>query len=612
MNYLNTAEEILTLVGGKENILHLTHCSTRLRLTLADNDRPDYVALEKIEGVIGLRNTAQCQIIIGNEVIEVYDALKALIGEVNTELKNEDTPQKWTTRTVDFVISIFQPLIPAIAGGGVLKSILLLLITLGWLDKGSNIHVIFDSIGSAPLYFLPILVAITTANKLNVNPLVAVSAVGALLIPSMTKVLADGAVIFQLNLQNIPYAYQVFPAILCVLFYAQIEKRITKYSPKPIRVFFVPLIGLAVTVPVTLVVLGPLGYTVGTGMSAVILAVFNQIGFVATALLAAILPFMIATGMHKAMIPYAVSSMTQLGKEILYLPASLAHNIAEAGASFAVAFKTKDVALRATAISAGISALCGITEPAIYGVTLIYKPVLYSVMFGGAIGGAFIGITAIEAFALVGPGLPSITMFTSPTHSMNLIYAFIAIPISFFSAFLSVLVLWKEDAISVVKSTNQTSEKIKFSLVSPVAGKVIPLAQVDDDVFSSLLIGDGIAVIPEDNTLYAPLAGKIVSLYQTGHALTMLADNGAEIIFHIGIDTVKLGGQYFDPQTMVGASVQKGDPLVIFDREAIRAAGYDPVVIIIISNDQQYNIVSTNNGDSVSNNEPVLLVEKLA
>jgi beta-glucoside PTS system EIICBA component len=612
MNYLKTAREILALAGGKENIVHLTHCSTRLRLTLADNNKPDYNALGKVEGVIGIRNTAQCQIIIGNEVVEVYEALKTLVGDVNISQNNKVENQKWAARVIDFVISIFQPLIPAIAGGGVLKSILLLLITLGWLEKGSNTHVIFDSIGSAPLYFLPILVAITTANKLNVNPLVAVSAVGALLIPSMTKVLADGAIIFQLDLHNIPYAYQVFPAILCVLFYAQIETRITQYSPKPIRVFFVPLVGLALTVPVTLIILGPLGYTVGTGMSAIILAVFGKIGFVATALLAAILPFMIATGMHKAMIPYAVSSMTQLGKEILYLPASLAHNIAESGASFAVAFKTQDAALRATAISAGISALCGITEPAIYGVTLIHKPVLYSVMFGGAIGGAFIGITAVEAFALVGPGLPSITLFTSPTDSMNLIYAFIAIPISFFAAFLSVLVLWKEEVKSEVEHQDKKTPLIKFNLCSPVTGTVIPLAQVDDDVFSSKLIGDGIAVIPDDNILYAPVAGKIVSVYETGHALTMLAENGAEIIFHIGIDTVKLGGKYFAPQIAIGANVAQGDPLVIFDRDAIRAAGYDPVVIVIIANDQQYSVVTTNVSDNVTKCDPVLLVEKLA
>lgn len=370
MDYKNAAEEILRLVGGKENISHITHCSTRLRLTLVDDKSPDYKAIEGVEGVIGVRLNAQCQIIIGNEVIEVYDELMKLVGEP-TGQASENNNQKWTTKLLDFVVSVFQPLIPAVAGGGMLKSLLMLFVTLGWMTKGSTIHSILDAIGSAPLYFLPILVAITTANKLKVNTLVAVSAVGALLIPAMTKILADGAVVLTFSLQNIPYAFQVFPAILTVLFYAQMERRITAIAPKSIRIFFVPLVSLAVTVPVTLVFLGPLGYTLGTVMSTVILAIFDKLGFVAMGLLAAILPFMIAMGMHKALIPYAVNSMTMFGKEVLYLPASLAHNIAESGASFAVAFKTKDSALRSTAISAGISAFFGITEPAIYGVTLI-------------------------------------------------------------------------------------------------------------------------------------------------------------------------------------------------------------------------------------------------
>lgn len=195
---------------------------------------------------------------------------------------------------------------------------------------------------------------------------------------------------------------------------------------------------------------------------------------------------------------------------------------------------------------------------------------------------------------------------------MNLIYAFIAIPISFFAAFLSVLVLWKEEVKSEVEHQDKKTPLIKFNLCSPVTGTVIPLAQVDDDVFSSKLIGDGIAVIPDDNILYAPVAGKIVSVYETGHALTMLAENGAEIIFHIGIDTVKLGGKSFAPQIAIGANVAQGDPLVIFDRDAIRAAGYDPVVIVIIANDQQYSVVTTNVSDNVTKCDPVLLVEKLA
>lgn len=614
MDHKRTAEQILQLVGGEGNISHLTHCSTRLRLTLVNDQLPDYGALEKVDGVIGLRRTAQCQIIIGNEVIEVFSALSALVGDLQAEQQSQSN-QKWSEKLIDFVISIFQPLIPAIAGGGVLKSLLLLFITLGWMEKGSTIHVIFDAIGSAPLYFLPILVAITTSNKLKVNTLVAVSAVGALLIPSMSKVLSGGAVVFEISLQNIPYAYQVFPAILTVLFYAQIEKWVTQYAPKSIRVFFVPLVCLAITVPVTLTVLGPLGYTLGSGMSTIILFIFNQLGFVATALLAAILPFMIATGMHKAMIPYAVNSMTQFGKEILYLPASLAHNIAESGASFAVALKTKNTALRSTAISAGISALFGITEPAIYGVTLLHKRVLYSVMIGGAVGGAFIGICAIEAFALVGPGLASITMYTSPTDPMNLIYAFIAVPVSFFTAFGSVLLLWREEAESdseVKASGVKSAPGESFPFNSPVSGKVIPLTEVNDEVFSSKLIGDGIAVIPDDDVLYAPVNGVITSVYETGHAINMVTENGVEVIFHIGVDTVKLEGQHFNPQVKDGDKVRAGDVLVQFDRQAIETMGYDTAVICVICNSDEFQVQPVENNQYVNKQDVLMLVEELA
>lgn len=611
MDYQKTAEGILQHIGGKDNISHLTHCSTRIRLTLVDDSLADYQALESVPGVIGVRNTGQCQIIIGNDVIEVYDVLRDMVGELSASESNKED-KKWSAVAIDFVISIFQPLIPAVAGGGVLKSLLLLLVSIGWMEKGSSVYTILDAIGSAPLYFLPILVAITTATKLKVNVLVAVSAVGALLVPGMTKLLADGAIVFEISLKNIPYAYQVFPAILTVLFYSQIERWVTRYSPKSIRVFFVPLVCLAVTVPVTLLVLGPLGYTLGMGMSTVILGIFNTLGFIAVGLLAAILPFMIATGMHKAMLPYAVTSMSQFGKEVLYLPASLAHNIAESGASFAVALKTKDINLRSTAISAGISALCGITEPAIYGVTLLNKPVLYSVMIGGAIGGSIIGLFSIEAFALVGPGLASISMFTSPVDPMNLIYALIAVPISFFAAFIAVLILWRGD-----RGTDNTTAAVSsadnktFPFKSPVSGKVIPLEQVNDDVFSSKLIGDGIAVIPSDNVLYAPAGGVITSVYETGHAINMVAENGAQMIFHIGIDTVQLEGQFFEALVKSGDKVILGQPLVRFEREQIEQSGYDTVVICVIANSDEFQIQSIEKSDQVKNQDVIMMIEEL-
>lgn len=616
MDYKKIAEDVLKNAGGKENISHMEHCTTRLRFTLKNDDLADTKTIERIPGVLGVRHNAQLQVVIGNEVNEVFDEVQKLTGGVVPNATDEERPkkkQKLGSVFLDYLISIFQPLIPAIAGGGVLKSILLLISIFGWMDPASSTYQILSLIGDAPLYFLPILVAITTANKLKVNTLVATSAVGALLLPSMAAMLGEGTSLFGLGLSNIAYTYQVFPAILSILFYAQIEKVFTKYSPKAIRIFFVPMMSLVITVPVTLLILGPLGYTLGQGFSAVIIFLFNRFGWIATALLAAFLPFMVATGMHKAMLPYAISSVSELGRELLYLPASLAHNIAEAGACFAVAIRTKDTVLRATAISAGVSALFGITEPALYGVTLMRKRVLYGVMIGSLIGGAFIGIVGVQAFALVGPGLASITMFADPSNSMNLIYALIALVLSFAISFIAVLVLWK-DVVVEEKDTGEqiaeiTGEKVEY--VSPIEGEVIPLTEVNDDVFSNRLVGDGIAILPEKGVLFAPTDGVVTMVFDTKHAVGIKTDNGAELLFHIGIDTIQLNGKFFNPLIKQGDIVHPGDALIEFDIEGIKGAGYDPVVIVVVTNKEQYEVRPLFSHKQVNNQQVVMTVGQI-
>ncbi|MGX7262998.1 beta-glucoside-specific PTS transporter subunit IIABC [Enterococcus crotali] len=608
MNYKETATAILSLIGGKENISHLEHCSTRLRFTLKNNELVEIEKLEKVDGVIGVRQNVQCQVIIGNDVVEVYDEMKILLGELTAD-DGPKEKQKLGSVILDFVISIFQPLVSAIAGGGVLKSLLLLASVTGLMSDQSQTYQIINLIGGAPLYFLPILVAMTTATKLKVNQLVAVSAVGALILPELTTMLAEGTNFLGIGVTNIAYASQVFPAILTVLFYAQIEKLFTKYSPKPIRIFFVPMMSLLITVPVALLILGPLGYNVGTVFSTVIIWLYSHFGWVATGVLAAVLPFMVVTGMHKAMIPYAVSSMSEIGAELLYLPASLAHNIAESGACFAVSLKTKDQKLRSTAVSAGISALFGITEPALYGVTILNKRVLYSVMFASLIGGGFAGIMAIKGFALVGPGLASITMFVDKSNSMNLIWAFVTLGISFVVGFLSVLFIYKDEvALEVADGVELSSENGAEQLISPVAGKVISLTEVKDDVFSSGLIGDGLAIIPEDNSLVAPESGEITMVFETKHAIGLKTTNGAEILFHIGLNTVQLGGKGFEAFVKVGDQVVKGQKLLAFDLAEIKAAGFDPTVVCVVTNKDAYDVRVSHHSEMVTNQTDILSI----
>lgn len=604
-DYKETAANVLKHVGGEKNVSYLEHCSTRLRFTLVDDKKANISELKKIDGVVGVVTSAQCQVIIGNEVIEVFDEILKMT-KLGQATNNGGKKGKMTVGAtiLDFVVGVFQPLVPVIAGAGILKSLLLLLTMFGLMDKTSQIYSLLAAIGDAGFYFLPVFVASTTATKLGCNRLVAISAVATLIFPTMTNIISEGATIFGLPITNINYSSQVFPAILCVLFLAVVEKFFTKISPKPIRIFFVPLMTLLITVPVTLVALGPAGYFVGQGFTSCILFLYAKLGWVAIAILAPVLPLLISTGMHKALVPYAISSITEMGYEVLYLPASLAHNISESGACFAVALRSKDEKIRSTAVSAGISALFGITEPALYGLTIQHKKVLGSVMAGSFAGAVFIGIFGVRGYAAVGPGIASISMFISEELPKNITYALIGALISFVVAFMAALTLWKdeekeeeiieEDIIQV--ETNIEDLNKDLNLVSHANGKVVNIVDVKDDMFSGKLLGNGIAVMPTKGELYAPCDGIIETVFHTKHAIAIKTNCGKEILLHVGIDTVKLDGKYFDPQVKVGDKVKAKDLLLKFDLEAIKKAGYDTVIPAVVTNMENAQVAALAQG----------------
>ncbi|MBZ2406335.1 beta-glucoside-specific PTS transporter subunit IIABC [Liquorilactobacillus hordei] len=594
IDYKSSAKDIIRLVGTKENIIKVIHCSTRLRFTLSDFDKVDLNELKEVTGVMGAIIAAgQCQVIVGNNVVEMFDAVQGELGSLGDSPKTSQK-QKMKPGAVflDFLIGVFQPLIPAIAGGGMLKSILLLFSSFGWMSATSSTYSILNLIGSAPLIFLPLLVGFTTAQKLNVNPVVAMSAVAALLLPDMTTALTKGATFLGMGITNITYASQVFPAILCVLLYSILERILTKYSPKAIRIFFVPLVALTITVPITLLFLGPAGYIFGEGFTKIIFFFYSYFGFVATALLAGLLPLLVSLGMHKAFIPYAVAQVSTTAGEPLYLPASIGHNFAESGVCFAVAIRTKDKTIRATAISAAISAFFGITEPALYGITLQNKRALGSVMAAGAIGGGLVGFFGVKAFVAVGPGIASMTMFTSKTDNSNLLWAFVGMAVTMIISFVIGLITWKDRSETI----EVAEEKIKMhkigavKLTAPVIGKIEPVSQVGDSVFSSGILGEGIAIIPQEGKLFAPIDGKVTMVYETKHALGMTTDDGIEILFHIGIDTVKMNGKGFELHVEQGQNVKQGELLIEFDIDQISNDGYDPTVMMIVTDNKQQDV----------------------
>lgn len=612
MDHKQLASEILRQVGGTANVVHLGHCATRLRFTLADDSKPNVEALKKVPGVLSVVKGAQFQVVVGNQVIEVFDEMQKLGdfgGASQSAASSVPAPQRPSGKKagavlLDFLVGVFQPLIPAMAGAGILKSLLLLLATFGWVDKTGQTYLILTFISGSVFYFLPILVALTVAAKLRVNHVVAAAAMSVLLFPDMTKMMTEGAQFLSFSITNVNYASQVFPSILGVLFYAYMEKLFTRISPKPIRVFFIPMMSLLLTVPFTLVVLGPVGFTLGTYLTSAVLFLFAHVGWVAVGILSALLPFIIATGMHKALTPYVVNSVTTSGREFLMLPALLAHNLSESAACFAVAIRTKDSGLRSLAVSSGISAMFGITEPALYGITLQKKRVLISIMIACFIGGSALGLFAVGGSTVVSPSLASISMFVDPEDGSKILLAIAGLLISFAASFILTLILWKEEPLPAasgpqpeprselpnVPAAVLPNAKSLIELKQPVPGTVIALSDVQDEVFSTGAMGPGIAVVPSRGELYAPADGTIQMVFRTQHALAMELDGGAELLFHIGIDTVKLRGEGFACKVKGGDRVKAGDLLMTFDVESIVAAGYDPVALTILTNKERYTV----------------------
>lgn len=455
MSTRELASDIFYHIGGHDNIDSVVHCSTRLRFKLNDASKADTAVLKKIPGIIAVVNSGgQYQVVLGNHVNEVFsDIEKMLYRPKNSqdslqESKSSNNVEKQKAKphevAVDFLISIFQPLIPAITGAGMLKAMLILLSTSGWVQTSSDTFRVLNSIADAVFYFLGLMIAVTTATKLNIDRILALASVSPLLLPSLMTMTKEGVSVFGFNIENVSYNAQVFPFVLTILFLSGMIKIWTKISPKVIRGFLVPMLSLLTTVPVALLILGPAGYVLGSYISGGVLWLFNHFGWAAITLMAMALPFMVTLGMHKPMIPYVVNQYSTTGVEPFYGAASLAHNISEAGAMFAIALKTKDKDMRAIAFSTGTSALCGISEPALYGVTIQHKKILYSVLFGCLTGGLYVGLNLVTSHVAVTPGIASMAKFVSPTDPMNIIHACIGFAISFMSSMICAVVLWKD------------------------------------------------------------------------------------------------------------------------------------------------------------------------
>jgi PTS system beta-glucosides-specific IIC component len=608
MSTQESAKAILENVGGAGNISNLHHCSTRLRFALVDDSRADEAALKAIPGVIGVViGSTQTQVIVGGKVAEMYSAVEKLRGgaggaaDADADAPKARRPFSWKRlggTVMDFVVSVFTPIIPAIAGAGIFKSLLVLASAVGWLDPASDNYKLLSAIPDAVFGFLPLLVAYTSAKKLDVNRPLALGLVGVLVFPAFTALVAQegGVALFGAPVAVVNYNAQVFPAILAVLLLSVVERFFTKITWGPIRTFFVPLMCLIIVAPATIFLLGPLGYWLGTLLTGAMTGLYDTLGWVAIMLMAGVLPLIISVGMHKAFIPPTIATVAATGKDPFYLVASLAHNLSEAGSSLAIALRTKSAGLRATAISGGVSALFGITEPALYGVTLQNRRALIAVVAGSMSAGAYLGITQVAAFAVVSPGLASFSMFIDALDPWNFINAIIGLVIAVGVSFTVAVVIWRDDKSATVRALGDTAAAVPAPneggtrLVSPLAGEVIRLSDVDDAVFSAGILGEGVAIRPSDGRVLAPISGVVTALLDSKHAVGIRGDDGVEVLVHVGLDTVQLEGKPFTAHVSIDERVTAGQLLVEADLAAIAAAGYDTTTPVLVTNSADFTV----------------------
>ena len=613
----NLGKKILSLVGGQDNITNITHCATRLRMRLANSEiaHKNKAKIESLDGVISVVEKAgQFQVVIGPAVPQIYDQLIE-----NTDLtssENEHTAKEentnWFLKLMDVIGGIFTPLLPLFAGSGVFRGLVLLATQLNWLSTSSSTYHILTVASTAVFYFLPIMLAVTAAEKFKCDKFVAAAIMGALIMPEFMKLMGstgNGTVVhfFGIPLVLMTYTSTVVPAILATWCLSYLEKWLRSWIPTNLQLLFVPLISLFVMVPLTAGVFGPFGVYVGEGISNVINWLMNLNGWVAGALIGGVWNIFVIFGLQWAVNPVMINNISSLGYDYI-VPLTCAANFGMAGATLGTFVRTKDKKMKAYSISALLSIFfAGITEPAIYGIGIRYKKPLVGAVAGGAVGGAIIGGMKAKAFAFVFGGLTTLPAFVGKTfipYCIGLLACFVV-----GCVVTMVLGIDENNTEQAADKSDSVQPVSDESILSPISGEIEDLTQAHDPAFADGSMGDGFVIEPSSGDVYAPFDGEVTMLFNTKHAIGLTSDNGVQVMIHIGIDTVKLNGEYFESFVKQGDKIKQGQKLLHFDLNEIKKAGYDCSTVVIVTNTKDYQSVELLNAGKNDHGSATLKVQ---
>lgn len=578
------ATDILKEIGGKENINNVTHCATRLRISVNDLEQVNMKEIEKQQGILKVVNAgSQVQIVIGDQVNNVYQEFIKLTGEtLQSKPVSNEKKENLFSRFFDLLSGSLTPLIPVFAGAGMIKAILILIVmfNLDFMETGT--FNVLSAAGNAVFYFFPILLGFTIAKKLNVNVYIGATIGAALMEPNFTSLVTEEA---SKNFLGIPiiamdYASSLLPILITILIYSYLEKFLKKYIPASLQIFMVPMLSLVIMVPFAVLVFGPFGLYVSNLLGTFFTWLISLNPVIAGILLSSTWIFIVSLGLHWALMPIAIQNLTTLGSDSI-LALTAGSSFAALGIVLGVYFKTRDKELKSFALTSGLSLfLAGVGEPMMYGIVFRYKKILKLGLVGSAVAGGLMGLFNVKLIA-----------FTSFVNIFT---------IASFSPLVPTLIIWIvaaaiNCALIMIFGFEDKPEKVedsKSQINSPLNGELVELSQVNDDIFSSGVMGEGVAILPSEGKVVSPFAGEVVMITETSHAIGIKSDTGVELLIHIGIDSFKLEGRGFKVLVENGQKIKANDVLIEFDATVFEEANIDPTVIIVITNSNDFEQIN--------------------
>lgn len=623
-DYGSSAKQLVQAMGGKDNITRVFHCMTRLRFYVKDRSKIDEAAIKKLSEISGVNwHQDQFQVIAGNEVNELYaELVKMGIPNDDNDSSVQTSAEKKSVASaiVDSITGCMTPMIPALTAAGMIKVVMTLLTTFNLVTDTSSTYQVINFIGDAAFYFMPFLIAANAAKVFNVNQSLALIIAGVFLHPNFTAMIASGDPItfFSIPVTPTTYSYSVIPVILMVWIMSYIVKLVDKITPRIVKLILHPTLVILISAPIAIIVVGPLGGIIGDGLAVAIDFLSAKLGFIIVGILGAAFPFIVMTGMHHALTPIGLNAVATGGDTLIFV-SQVCSNVAQSGASFAVAVRSKDPNMKQLASASGVSAIMGITEPALYGVTLKLKRPVVAAAIAAGIGGIVGGLLQVTLY-IAQNCILALPAFIGEKGMSNFLYGVIMILVSFVGAFVLTLIFGFKDEIEEESTTSEapaaaeTSEAKplveKIQILSPADGTVKDITEVPDPTFADKILGDGAAVIPADGKIYAPADGTVVNIMDTKHGIMFQTAQGVELLIHIGLETVNLKGKYFTAHAENGAQVKAGDLLVEFDLDAIIKEGYDPITPIVVTNGDAYirSVNMAKSGEQIAHGDCLLTI----